>query len=100
MSTHHRKYKIAIFVDGDYWHGNQYKLRGFRSIEEQLEKVSNKDYWIKKIKNNIKRDKEVTRLLTMDGWLVIRVWESQINDDIEKCIHEVIVKIRNRIGFQ
>jgi DNA mismatch endonuclease (patch repair protein) len=53
------RHKIAVFVDGDYWHGNQWRERGFRSLEEQLEQVHNKEYWIKKIERNMARDQRV-----------------------------------------
>ena len=80
------KFKIAIFIDGDLWHGNQYKNRGFNSLEEQFANVSNKDYWIKKIKRNIERDKITSDKLQKEGWLVIRIWESQIKQDISLLI--------------
>jgi len=80
------KFKIAIFIDGDLWHGNQYKNRGFNSLEEQFANVSNKDYWIKKIKRNIERDKITSDKLRKEGWLVIRIWESQIKQDISLLI--------------
>lgn len=47
---------LAIFVDGDYWHGNQYRLRGYESLQDQLFGVNNAQYWSSKIAKNIKRD--------------------------------------------
>lgn len=64
--------KIAVFVDGDFWHGNPKKFR--------LPK-SNCDYWEKKILRNIQRDKEVTRQLRTLGWRVVRIWESSLKDE-------------------
>ena len=90
------KYKIAVFIDGDFWHGNQYKIRGFNSLEEQLENVSNKNYWINKIKRNIERDKKITQNLQNDGWLVIRLWENQIKLNINKCVSETLSIIEKR----
>ena len=85
-----KKYKIAIFIDGDFWHGNQYKLRGYKSLEEQFFGVSNKEYWIKKINRNIERDKNVTEELISKGWKVIRVWESEIESDLPNCVERII----------
>ena len=70
--------RVAVFVDGDYWHGNQWKLRGFASMEEQLSTVRNRDYWEKKIKRNMDRDRKVNADLRKLGWKVVRLWESDI----------------------
>jgi DNA mismatch endonuclease (patch repair protein) len=54
-----KKYELVIFIDGDYWHGNDWKKRHFSSQEEMLASYS--DFWQKKIRRNIKRDKEVNK---------------------------------------
>ncbi|MBS7223491.1 MAG: DUF559 domain-containing protein [Megasphaera sp.] len=46
---------------------------------------SNKEYWQKKLKRNVERDKEVNDELTDMGWLVLRFWESDIKKDLQKC---------------
>lgn len=51
-----KKYKLAVFIDGDYWHGNNWRIRGFPSLEAELETYS--DYWQKKIRGNITQDKK------------------------------------------
>ncbi len=71
--------KVAVFVDGDYWHGNQWRLRGFKSLDGQLRGVSNRSYWKKKIEGNMTRDRENTAKLKKAGWKVVRIWESDIN---------------------
>lgn len=81
--------KIAVFIDGDFWHG--YK---FQSWEH---KVS--DFWKKKISENRNRDINNTRLLQDMGWQVIRLWEHDINDDLEGSINRItsaILKERQR----
>ena len=45
--------RLAIFIDGDYWHGNQYRLRGFESLGQQLFSVRNAAYWTNKISRNV-----------------------------------------------
>jgi DNA mismatch endonuclease (patch repair protein) len=63
------KYKIAVFVDGCFWHGHDCR---------NTKPASNKDYWDEKIDRNIKRDKKVNSHLTNLGWKVIRIWECEI----------------------
>ncbi len=82
--------KIAIFCDGDYWHGHNWALRGIPSLEDELAGYS--EYWQKKIKNNIMRDKENTSKLEDAGWTVLRFWESDIKKNLDKCVDEIIQK--------
>ena len=75
--------KIAIFVDGDFWHA-----RGHQDNPgEQV--ATNKEFWQKKLARNVERDKEVNDELTEAGWLVLRFWEKDILTDLEKCIKEI-----------
>lgn len=71
-----KKYKLAIFVDGDFWHGRNYTDDMFKS---------NQEYWNNKIRRNIERDLEQTITLRDNGWRVLRFWESEIKQDIELC---------------
>jgi DNA mismatch endonuclease (patch repair protein) len=73
--------KVAVFVDGDFWHGNPKTRRTPKS---------NEDYWTKKISNNKRRDRRVTRTLKGMGWRVFRVWESDLRSDTEA----VMAKLR------
>ena len=77
------KAKIAVFVDGDYWHGHNWAVRGLDSLEQELAGYS--DFWKTKILRNIERDKVVTSTLMREGWKVIRIWESSIREDLEEC---------------
>jgi DNA mismatch endonuclease, patch repair protein len=74
--------KMAIFVDGDFWHGNNWRLRGISSLKEELEGYS--EYWKKKILRNIERDQQVNKKLKDMGWLVVRIWESDIKKSPER----------------
>ena len=72
--------KIAIFVDGDFWHA-----RGHQDTPgEQV--ASNREYWQRKLARNVERDKEVNDALTDEGWLVLRSWETDIKKDLEGCV--------------
>ncbi len=77
------KAKIAIFCDGDFWHGHNWAIRGYGSFEEELKRYS--DSWVKKLKNNIYRDELNNKKLVEMGWTVIRIWESEIKHDVKKC---------------
>ncbi len=75
--------KIAIFVDGDFWHARGHQLQPGEQVK------SNKEYWGPKLKRNVERDKEVNDMLTDLGWIVLRFWESDIKKNLEGCIQEI-----------
>jgi len=66
--------KVAIFVDGDFWHGYDYKKRG-RKLPE---------YWKNKIKRNMKRDDVTNKELKRLHWKVIRIWEHELRENPRK----------------
>ncbi|MBS1948433.1 MAG: very short patch repair endonuclease [Bacteroidetes bacterium] len=82
------KYRIAIFVDGDFWHGYDW--------EQKKKKIStNKNYWIPKIERNMQRDLEVTQTLISQGWRVIRFWEHEVKKSFEGCVGEALVALKS-----
>lgn len=72
------KYKIAVFCDSEFWHGYDWDNR-------KCEIKSNKDFWIKKIEQNIQRDNFVNRKLKSMGWQVFRYWGKDIISNPLKC---------------
>lgn len=74
------KHKIAIFCDGDFFHGKPTKY----SVH------TNSKFWNDKIKRNIERDLENTIELRDNGWTVLRFWESDLNENIEACIQQIL----------
>ena len=72
--------KIAIFIDGDFWHGYINKILG--------KKISD-GYWKNKITNNFIRDKEINNILNNLGWKVLRIWEHEIKTDLEQSIKRI-----------
>ncbi len=80
--------KIAIFVDGDFWHGHNWKLRGFKSLRVEL--ASYKKFWADKIKNNVKRDIKANKDLRKTGWRVLRFWESDLKRRPDKIINKIL----------
>jgi len=89
-----KKYKIVIFIDGDFWHGHDWKKRHFSSQAELLTSYS--DFWQNKIKRNIKRDKKVNKYYKSIGWIILRFRTSDIEKKLNKCIINTI-KIINLI---
>ena len=75
------KYKIAIFCDGEFFHGKDWEV-----LRPRLEKSNNSEYWISKISKNRKRDDEVNKKLLFMGWTVIRFWGNYIKNNKDECI--------------
>lgn len=84
-----RRRKLVVFVDGDFWHGHQWRARGLQSLEAQFRDTPNRSYWIKKITGNIRRDARVNRQLRAMGWRVARLRESEIKTHMERCIRRI-----------
>ena len=82
--------KLAIFIDGDFWHGNQYRVRKRLTLEQQFQTCTTDGYWNRKIGNNVVRDLTVTSQLLDIGWKVARFWESDIRQDVESCVKVVL----------
>lgn len=78
------KYRIAIFCDGEFFHG-----RNWNVLREKLKSSHNSPYWTKKISRNIHRDMEVTHEIESMGWTVIRFWGKEIKRHPEECVKEV-----------
>lgn len=81
-----KKFKIAIFVDSEFWHGKDWEIR----INDHK---SNIEYWKKKIERNIERDKEVNEYLKNNNWIVLRFWGKDIITNLSDCISKIKDKI-------
>lgn len=79
--------KIAVFIDGDFWHGNAWRVREKASLADLF--PTNTDWWVAKLERNMERDREVSAGLEQDGWTVIRVWESEILSDLDAVIDRI-----------
>lgn len=75
------KYKIAIFCDGEFFHGKDWD-----NLRPRLEKGSNSGYWIQKIERNRIRDKEKDAQLSYLGWTVLHFWGKDILKNPDECI--------------
>ena len=68
--------RVAVFVDGDFWHGNAWRVRELDSLADLF--PTNTEWWVRKIEGNMARDEKVTNELKALGWCVVRVWESDV----------------------
>lgn len=74
--------KIAVFVDGEFWHGFDWENR-------KKDFKSHQTFWIPKIEHNMQRDIEVNEKLHSEGWIVLRFWGSEIKKHIAVCADSI-----------
>ena len=86
-----RRQRLAVFVDGDFWHGRNWEKR-----RASLEKGHNAPYWIDKIAYNIERDKRNDALLEQAGWRVLRLWETDVTKQPSVEADRVVKAVRDR----
>ena len=79
-----KKYKLAIFIDGEYWHGYDWD-------ERKPKLKTNRRFWIPKIERNIQRDLEVNQKLNELGFTVFRFWAHEVKDNLNICINDVMI---------
>jgi DNA mismatch endonuclease (patch repair protein) len=82
---------VIVFVDGDFWHGKNWKAR-----KEKLARGHNANYWIRKIERNIARDRERSHELQTAGWFVLRVWESEVHNNLGEVVRRIELTLRPR----
>ena len=79
-------WRIAVFCDGDFWHGFKYEDRRPRT-----------EYWKDKIESNMRRDRKIARKMRRDGYSVIRLWEHSIVKDPETCVRRILRHMRGPV---
>ena len=89
------KYKIAIFCDGEFFHGKDWD-----TLKKRLEKSNNSEFWINKISRNIERDDEINKKLDFEGWTVIRFWGEDIKKHADECVKVVEETIFDSMEFE
>lgn len=77
------KYQVAVFVDGEFWHGKDWALR-----KSRLKK--NREYWIEKIEENMARDIRVDKELIDLGWQPLHFWEKDVLKDTDACVDSIL----------
>lgn len=84
------KYKIAVFCDGEFFHG-----KNWPELKEKLKDSNNSDYWISKIQRNIDRDRDNTEKLHEMGWRVLRFWGKDIKKNTAHCVECILNEIES-----
>ena len=87
--------RVVVFVDGDYWHCRVLVEEGIDALQARL-RTPSRDYWLAKFQRRVIRDLEVTQQLCDEGWLVVRLWESDVKRDIDKTARTIAAVVRRR----
>ncbi|MEU6100491.1 very short patch repair endonuclease [Streptomyces flaveolus] len=84
-----RPAKVAVFIDGCYWHG---------CPEHYVPPKTNSGYWSEKVLRNVKRDRDTDEKLRAAGWTVLRFWEHEPSGD---CANKIAVTVlaRREVGL-
>ena len=85
------KYRIAIFVDGEFWHGYYWD-------DKKARLKSNREYWIAKIERNIARDIKNDQLLILMGWSVLHFGDKEVKKYLDRCVSTVVETIRESLN--
>lgn len=84
-------YHVAVFVDGEFWHGENWE-------ERKAKLKHNREYWIEKIEENMARDKRVDGQLQEMGWTTVHFWEKQVLKHTDECLQVVLELIEKKNG--
>ena len=84
-----RRKRLAVFVDGDFWHGRDWEAR-----RRKLATGHNADYWLAKIRYNRERDRRNTQQLEAAGWRVMRLWET----DVKRAPQEAAAAVQTALS--
>lgn len=77
------KYKLVVFIDGEFWHGYNWG--------EKRDRIkSNRGFWVPKIERNIQRDQINNKILEEQGWTVFRFWANQIKSEFPICVNRIL----------
>ncbi|MFC0130845.1 very short patch repair endonuclease [Ralstonia solanacearum] len=79
--------KVAIFVDGCFWHG---------CPTHGTKPASNAAFWEEKIRRNQQRDRQVDCALSAAGWYVVRLWEHEVKKDLAACVNRIREAVQTR----
>lgn len=90
--------RVLVFVDGDYWHARELVEDRGNLLRARLGRLSDPSrvYWTAKFERRVARDREVTEVLQREGWVVIRLWESDVRADVNRAARLVARSVRQR----
>jgi DNA mismatch endonuclease (patch repair protein) len=77
------KFKLAIFIDGEFWHGHNWEIKKGKI-------KTNQAFWIPKIERNMERDVENNEALNSLGFKVIRFWEHEVKKNLQGCVDKIL----------
>lgn len=83
--------RVAVFCDGEFWHGYKWN-------ERKHNIKSNREFWISKIENNMRRDDSINRQLKKAGWKVLRFWETDLLNNMNQCVAKIEKLIAPKLG--
>lgn len=86
-----RRERVAVFCDGDFWHGRELAAR-----RAKLAAGHNAPYWVAKIESNVARDRRHDEELRAGGWLVLRYWESKVLSAAEETARAILDVVQAR----
>jgi DNA mismatch endonuclease (patch repair protein) len=82
-----RSTKVAVFIDGCFWHGCP--VHGTKA-------KANAEFWAQKIEQNQQRDRDTTSRLQAAGWIVIRVWEHEDPNEASQRIYDIVMQRKQK----
>lgn len=85
------KYKLAVFIDGCFWH---------KCPKCFIKPKTRTDFWMKKIENNKQRDEIVNKKLSNEGWIVLRYWEHMIEKNLEIVLNDIQLNLEMLVNAQ
>ena len=88
-----QRLKLAVFVDGEFWHGYQWQ-------EKKQQIKSNRAFWIPKIERNMQRDEEVNWQLRQLGFTVFRFWEREVKKELGACVKRVLDYVEETLRYR
>lgn len=77
--------RLVVFIDGCFWH---------KCPDCFVKPTSRIKFWKEKIRNNIKRDKEVNKFLVQNNWKVLRIWEHELRENADKVYSKIIKQLK------
>lgn len=80
------KYRLAIFVDGDFWHG-------YNWAQKRKTIKSNALFWIPKIERNMQKDRHANASLIKMGYTVMRFWEHEVKHNLSTCVNQILLYV-------
>jgi len=83
-----KKYKLAIFIDGEFWHGYEWD-----KTRNQIK--TNRAFWIPKIERNMQKDRSADRQLQTLGYTVFRFWAEEVRKNLDVCVNQVMLYIES-----